>query len=268
MKTKRFLYITTLLLIGILISCKSTTKEQSKEVPAQWVQLFNGKDLKDWKIKIKGHPLNENYKNTFRVVDGVMQVNYDEYETFDASFGHIFYKNEYSNYKFRMEYRFTGEQVEGGAGWAKRNSGVMIHSPAPETMTLDQDFPISIEVQLLGGLGEGERSTANLCTPGTHVVMNDKLFTPHCTPSSSKTFHGDQWVQLEIIVYNDSLISHKINGEQVLSYSKPQVGGKNVKTDPKILESLQGKPLKKGYISLQSESHPAEFRKIEILDLN
>jgi len=268
MKNIRFYQLGLILFICLLMACKNTPETDKNKSPEKWVQLFNGKDLNDWKIKIKGHPLNVNYKNTFRVEDGVMQVNYDEYEAFDSSFGHIFYKNDYSNYRFRLEYRFTGEQVEGGPGWARRNSGVMIHSPAPESMTLDQDFPLSIEVQLLGGFGEGERPTANLCTPGTHVVMNNELLTDHCFQSSSKTFHGDQWVKLEILVLNDSLISHMINGEKVLSYSKPQIGGGNVSIKPEILASLQGKALKKGYISLQSESHPVEFRKIEILDLN
>jgi hypothetical protein len=242
------------------------TAEQSKE---NWIKLFNGKDLDDWVVKIKGYDLNDNYKNTFRVVDEVIQVNYDEYDsTFNNAFGHMFYKKEFSNYKLRLQYRFTGDQLKDGAGWATRNSGVMIHSQKPESMTLDQDFPISIEVQLLGGLGTEERSTGNLCTPGTHVVMDGKLETNHCINSSSRTFHGDQWVQLEILVLNDSIINHMINGEQVLTYTKPQIGGANVNIADEVLKPLQGNRLKKGYISLQSESHPVEFKNIEILELD
>ncbi len=264
-KFKTFL----VLFIFLGLSNLSNSQNHQKNEKEKWVQLFNGKDLKDWHIKIKGHPLNDNYKNTFRVVNGVMQVNYDEYNgAFDTSYGHIFYKKVFSNYILRLQYRFTGEQIKDGADWAKRNSGVMIHCQEPESMELNQNFPVSIEVQLLGGLDNGERPTGNLCTPGTHVVINGKLVTKHCINSSSKTYNGDQWVNLEILVRNDSIISHKINGETVITYNKPQIGGAVENVNDKVWKSKEGKSLKKGYISLQSESHPVEFRKIEILELD
>jgi len=236
-----------------------------KEIQAEnkWIQLFNGEDLNDWKVKIKGHPLGENYKNTFRVVDGVLQVHYDQYDEVKSAFGHIFYKNPYSSYKLRLQYRFTGNQVKGGEGWAIRNSGVMIHAQSPESMGLDQDFPVSVEVQLLGGIKKGvSRPTANVCTPGTHIMLDKKLTIKHCINSSSKTYYGDQWINLEILVRSDSLISHTINGEKVLSYAKPVIGG-----EYNVLLSREGERLKSGYISLQSESHPIEFKNIELLEL-
>ncbi|MCD6544608.1 MAG: DUF1080 domain-containing protein [Flavobacteriaceae bacterium] len=247
----------------------SNGQNYQKDEGKKWVSLFNGKNLDNWVVKIKGHPLNENYKNTFRVVNGVMQVNYDEYNgIFNASYGHIFYKKEFSNYRLKLQYRFTGKQIKDGAGWAKRNSGVMVHCQSPESMELEQNFPVSIEVQLLGGLDDGERPTGNLCTPGTHVVMNGKLQKNHCFNSSSKTYNGDQWVSLEILVRNDSVISHMINGETVITYSKSQIGGSVENVDSKVWKSREGEPLKKGYISLQSESHPVEFKNIELLELN
>lgn len=253
----------------VLQGCVQNRRNATNDSKEQWVKLFNGKDLDGWVVKIKGHALNDNYKNTFRVVNGVIQVNYDGYDDrFNESFGHLFYKKEFSNYKLRLQYRFTGEQVKDGAGWATRNSGVMLHSQNPESMTLDQDFPISVEVQLLGGLGIDERSTGNLCTPGTHVEIDGQLVTDHCVSSSSTTYHGDQWVQLEVLVLNDSVISHMINGEKVLTYNNPQIGGGNVNIDEDLLKTQQGNPLKKGYISLQSESHPVEFNNIELLELN
>lgn len=248
----------------LLIGCqpKETTSEKS-ESNSNWIQLFNGKNLDGWNIKISGYKLGDNYNNTFRVVDGMLQVNYDEYDSFNTSYGHIFYKKPFSNYKLRLAYRFIGKQVEGGAGWAEKNSGVMIHSQSPESMTIDQNFPVSIEVQLLGGVNENEdRPTGNLCTPGTHVIMNNQLIETHCIKSSSKTYYGDEWISLEILVLNDSLITHTIDGEVVLSYSKPIIGG-----DYNTLESSVGEKLKSGYISLQSESHPIEFKNIELLEL-
>ena len=231
-----------------------------------WTSLFNGKDLKDWKVKINGHPLNDNYANTFRVENGAMKVSYDGYSEWKERYGHIFYKKPFSAYVLVVEYRFTGDQIPGGPGWATRNSGAMLHGQSPESMGLNQDFPISLETQFLGGDGKNERTTLNLCTPGTNVFLNGKLFTPHCVNSTSKTYHGDQWVRAEIVVLGDSLIQHRLEGKTVFEYSKPQIGGGNVGNfDPAV--KIDGKALKEGYISLQSESHPVEFRKVELFDL-
>jgi len=228
-----------------------------------WIALFNGKNLDGWVPKITGYKLGDNYANTFRVEDGLLKVRYDGYKAFDGKFGHLFYKQTFSHYRLRMEYRFVGEQAPGGAGWALRNSGVMIHGQPPETMAKDQKFPVSIEVQLLGGSGQGTRPTANLCTPGTHVVIDGKLFKPHCTSSRSKTYHGDQWVTVEIEVHGSGTIRHFVDGELVLEYEKPQLDAGSAKTLGREDLLL----LDEGTISLQSESHPVEFRKVELLPL-
>lgn len=231
-----------------------------------WVQLFNGRDLRGWDIKITGRDFNENWRKTFRVEDGLLQVRYDAYDAFADRFGHIFYREPFSYYIVAVEYRFVGEQAPGGADWALRNSGVMVHSQSAGSMAKDQDFPISIEVQLLGGNGSAERSTANLCTPGTHVVMDGKLVTTHCLNSRSKTYHGEQWVRVEVLVLGDSLVRHIVNGDTVFEYSRPQIGGGVVNHfDPSVKQD--GKPLTGGYIALQSESHPIDFRKVESLNL-
>ncbi|MCA9209303.1 MAG: DUF1080 domain-containing protein [Planctomycetales bacterium] len=231
-----------------------------------WIQLFNGKNLDGWTVKIRRHEAGDNFGNTFRVEDGVMKVGYEKYEKFDETFGHIFYNKPYSHYRLRVEYRFVGDQVDGGPGWAFRNSGVMVHGESPLTMARDQDFPASIEVQLLGGSGSGERTTANLCTPGTNVVMDGKLVTRHCTSSTSKTYHGDQWVTVEIEVRGGESIKHIIDGQTVLEYTQPQLDDREAHA--KELAAKQGGLLLTGgTISLQSESHPVEFRKVELLEL-
>lgn len=243
------------------------------EAPAQesakkdgWIRLFNGKDLEGWTPKIRGYALGENYGNTFRVENGVLKVAYDQYPKFGDKFGHLFFKHKYGKYRLRIEYRFVGEQCPGGPGWALRNSGVMIHSQAPESMGKDQDFPVSIEVQFLGGDGKNKRSTGNVCTPGTHIVMDGKLITTHCTDSRSRTCHGDQWVTIEAEVHGNGLIKHKVNGETVLEYEKPQLDDKDPSARPLIHD---GKTmLDSGYLALQAESHPIEFRKVEILPLD
>ncbi len=239
----------------------------TKKLNAQngWIKLFNGKDLKDWIIKIKDHPMNSNYGNTFRVENGIMKVSYDQYKDFNEQFGHIFYKQKFSAYLVLVEYRFTGEQVKSGPEWAYRNNGVMLHCQSPESMALDQDFPISLEMQLLGGNGKDERSTGNLCTPGTNVILNNKLFTPHCVNSTSKTYHGDQWVTAEALVLKDSVIKHIVEGDTVLVYQHPQYDGKDKWVQKAGLKD--GALISEGYISLQGESHPTEFRRVELFNL-
>lgn len=255
-------------LIKALVVCTSILmfSPLASGAEGEWVSLFNGKDLTGWTPKIKGYELGDNYKNTFRVVDGLLSVSYDGYDSFDRKFGHLFYKDEFSHYKFRVEYRFIGDQCAGGEGWATRNSGVMVHGEDPREMGKDQDFPTSIEVQLLGGDGQKTRTTSNLCTPGTNVVIDGKLVTRHCISSASKTYHGDQWVTAEIEVRGNEVIRHLIDGEVVLEYNQPQLDERDPHAKA-LAEKQGGIMLSGGTISLQSESHPIQFRKVEIMNL-
>ncbi len=261
------------LIFPLVIACllpSSLTGEDANAEPkmptGEWISLFNGKDLNGWTPKIRYHKLGENHANTFRVEDGLLKVRYDGYDEFNETFGHLFYKTPFSNYKLRVEYRFVGDQCKGGPGWATRNSGVMLHGQDPTTMAVDQDFPVSIEAQMLGGNGKDDRTTANLCTPGTNVVMKDKLITRHCISSKSKTYHDEQWVTLLLEVHGDGTIKHIHDGEVVLEYEQSQLDPK----DPKTKSLIKGDNLllTGGTISLQSESHPLDFRKVEIMLLD
>jgi len=203
---------------------KPAAEKAAEPAEGEWIQLFNGKNLDGWTPKIRYQKLGDDPNKTFRVEDGLLKVRYDKgYDEFKETFGHLFYKGNHSYYRLRVEYRFVGKQIKGGPGWAWRNSGVMLHGQDPATMKKDQDFPDSIEGQLLGGKAEGERTTMNLCTPGTHVERDGKLFKPHCVNSKSKTYRGDQWVTVEFEVHGDEAIQHKIDGEIVLDYQKPQL---------------------------------------------
>jgi hypothetical protein len=247
-------------LLAALLALSSTTFAADglpKPDDKGWIQLFNGKDLEGWTPKIRFEKLGEDKRKTFRVEDGAIKVSYENYDTFlegpkKERFGHLFYKLPLSHYRLRVEYRFVGEQLQGAPGWAIRNSGLMLHGQDPKTMADDQNFPNSIEVQLLGGLGDGtERTTLNLCTPGTDVMMNGELVKNHCTNSTSKTYHGEQWVSVEVVVRGSESFKHiDSDGKVVLEYEAPQLD------DGTLLEG--------GTISLQSEGHPCEFRKVEI----
>ena len=255
---------------GLAAQSRPTARPANDPDQKDWVQLFNGRNLDGWTPKFAHHDLGENLNDTFRVEDGLLKVRYDKWPIFKDEFGHLFYKDPFSYYILAAEYRFVGEQVHTDRkdlGWAVRNNGLMIHSPAPSTMMKDQDFPISLEVQLLGGLSDGKtRSTANLCTPGTNVYMNGQLHTAHCTNSTSKTYDGDQWVRVEAIVHGNELLQHVVEGKVVLEYTKPEIGGGQASpTDPKV--KVDGTPLTGGYISIQAETAPIDFRKIELVNL-
>ena len=252
----------SLILVSTIVQCGTQENTASE---GEWVSIFNGKDLDGWQPKINGHELNDNYLNTFRVEDGILKVSYDRYEKWDRKFGHIFYREKLSHYRLRLEYRFVGDQVDGGPGWAFRNNGIMLHCQSPESMALDQRFPVSIEAQMLGGNGTDERPTANVCSPGTHLVMNGELITEHCNNSNSQTFHGDQWVTMEVEVHGSGIIRHIVNGDVVMEYEQTQYDPE----DPDAQKLITGDNLliSEGYISLQAESHPTEFRNIEVMKL-
>lgn len=273
---KKYLRILLLNLLAVTLATAQSKAPKSTD----WIQLFNGKDLTGWDIKIAGYAMNDNYKNTFVAEDGMLRVKYDGYDRFDGRYGHIYYKQPYSHYRLRFEYRFLGEQLPGGDTWNVRNSGVMLHSQSAGSLGKDQTFPVSLEMQFLGGLGSGKRATGNLCSPGTIADINGKLATAHCVNSTSKTYEGDQWVKGEAIVYADSIVYHIIEGDTVLTYTNTRVGGgftspanNSFETahftpeDAAAWRKLANTPLKEGYIALQSESHAIDFRNIELLPL-
>lgn len=259
--------IKNLALLSLLLAAHAAVAQSTPE-REEWITLFNGRDLAGWTPKITKHAFGDNYANTFRVKDGVLRVSYENYDGFDGQFGHLFYKEPFGYYRLRVEYRFFGEQPpRSPPSWARRNSGVMFHSQAPQTMHLNQTFPISIEAQFLGGLGDGQpRSTLNVCSPGTEIVYRGAIHPTHCLNSTSKTFDGDQWVQAELTVLGSGLVTQSVNGEVVLEYALPQLGGGEVQ-DFDAAQKSDGKLLEGGYIAVQSESHPVEFRNIQLLNL-
>jgi len=260
----RLLVVISLSLMLFVYSCKSVFSPNQKR---EWTNLFNGNDINDWVVKINGHETGDNYGNTFRVEDGIIKVRYDKYDSFKNRFGHLYYKTPFSYYHLKLEYRFTGEFFKGGPEYARRNSGIMFHSQDPHTMPKDQNWPISVEMQFLAGLDDGKpRTTGNMCSPGTKIVYEGKLDDRHCINSNSKTYGMEEWVKAELMVWGDSLVKHIINGDTVMRYSKPQVGG-NVVTGYLPQYKIDGTLISKGFIALQSEGQPIDFRQIEIKEL-
>ena len=260
-----------LLLCLTLVACQNgpqigpATPELPQETaaPDEWIPIFDGKSLEGWTPKIRGHQVGEDPYSTFRVEDGLLKVGYGNYGgKFDARYGHLFYEAPLSHYMVRVEYRFIGDQMDGGAGWAWRNSGLMLHGQDPKTMAVDQEFPVSIEMQLLGGDGTNARTNANLCTPGTNVVMGDKLDQRHCINSTSETSHGDAWVWVTVEVRGGEVIRHFLGDDLVLEYTEPQLDPRD--SEAQLLIQEDALLLTGGTLSLQSESHPLEFRRVEV----
>lgn len=235
-----------------------------------FVPIFNGKDLTGWTPKFAGEDVGVNYKDTIVVEDGILKITYDHYETFNGKFGHLFFDKPYSHYILRMDYRFVGEQCEGAPSWTFINSGVMLHSQSPHSMSMDQQFPTSIEAQTLGlPVGDQrQRTTANVCTPGTHVFYQGKLDRRHCINSSSSTFRGDTWIAMEIEVHGHEKMIFRVNGEAVFELTQPQLDASDRRDDfaaKKLIESRGGDiNLRDGYIALQAEGAPVQFRNIRI----
>jgi hypothetical protein len=250
----------------LLLAIFTTISSLSAAEP-EWIQLFNGKDLNNWTPKVRGCPVGENYHDTFRVEDGLLKVSYAKYDSWGNRYGHLIFNRKFVNYRLRFEYRFTGSQIALGPLWAVRNSGFMIHCEAPVTMELNQDFPTGVQVQLLGGLDKGERSTLNVCTVGSHVMQDGKILSGHCNNSASKTYNGDVWVSAEIEVHGNGVIKHFVAGKEVLSYEKPYLDDKDLHAK-ELIEIAGKKEISEGFIAIQAISHPIEFRKIELLMLD
>lgn len=265
MKIKQLKFNLFQSLFLILIGCTVTYAQQSND---DWETMFNGTDLSGWTTKVHHYEVGNNYADTFRVEDNMVKVRYDKYEgEFNNRYSHLYYDKPFSDFHLTMQYRFVGELYKGAPDYTILNSGVMFHSQDPRTMLKEQDWPISVEMQFLAGVEEGvDRPTGNMCSPGTDVVFEGKIDPRHCIKSTSDTYYGDQWVTAELIVYHDSLVKHIINGKTVLEYKKPQIGG-GVATgyDPKMKQD--GKPLKEGFIALQSEGQPIDFKNIKIRNL-
>lgn len=262
MTTKFALLIAGGLALGGAIVVESAAAADS----AQWHELFNGKDLSGWTIKIAKRPLNENYADTFRVQDGVIKVNYDGYDKFDLRFGHLYSNQPYSNYLLRLEYRITGKGVADAPHWAKLNSGVMIHSQSPLSVRLEQAFPVSMEFQFLAAGATAGTQTANAVTPGTNLQLNGKVLTDHIIDSKSKLFPLDEWVTVEVEVRGNEEVVHRINGAEVLRYQHPQLDPKDADAQ-RLLAAGAPLQLSFGHIALQAEGQPIWFRNIRIRQL-
>ena len=254
----------------LLLTPTATSGEElsTARSPSEWISLFNGKDLSGWTVKITGHPLGKNFADTFRVEEGILKVSYDDYKQFDKQYGHLYTNIPYAKYRLRMEYRFTGKMMPDAPKYVNLNSGLMIHSQSPQSLELDQHFPVSLEFQFLADEGNGKRATGNVCTPGTNLEIDGKLITQHIVKSSAPTFPAHEWVAIEIEVQGNEYVIHRVNGQEVLRYERPQIDpAGRVESADKLLQAGALTQLSFGFIALQAEGQPVWFRNIELQPL-
>lgn len=255
--------------LGLFATATPTLAQDLKAGP--WRSLFDGKSLDGWIPKIAKHPVGDNYLNTFVVQNGAIGVSYAGYKTMDGQFGHLFYKAPFKAYRLRFTYRFLTEgALPDTPAWARSNSGIMFHSQSPDSMTVDQSFPVSVEFQLLGKDGDARRATAAVCTPGITITIDGQKVKEHCTPSANApTIPNGTWVKAELEVRPNGEVIEKINGVVVHRYA-------DLTLDPEDTVASGAKPyilargaqrVTEGYIALQSEGHPIEFKDIEIQEL-
>ena len=246
----------------LMSSQKHPLSSRSVAPQGAWVALFNGRDLEGWVPKFSGHPLGENVNDTFRVEKGRLIVSYDNYKRLDDLYGHLFYgKREFSHYWIRIEYRFVGKQIPGAPDWAWRNNGVMLHAQPPGTMTLEQRYPISFELRLMGGKWLHRRPpTGSLCLIGTTMIYKGKRLSHAVIDSDAPSYAGNQWVLVEAEVEGSKLVRYFINGRQVLAYSDLQL------EEPQFWSPTLARA--QGFIAIQAESAPTEFLRIEVLNLD
>lgn len=249
---------------AVLVACAPV--REAATVEDSWQSIFDGESLEGWTPKVRGAPVGENFGDMFRAGDGVLTVSFDQLETFDNRFGHLFYETEYTHYRLRLDYRFVGEQTAEGPDWAIQNSGVMLHAQPPETMRLDQPFPVSIEAQFLGAIDADApgRTTGNVCTPGTHIELQGELVTGHCINSEAQARPLTEWVSFEAEVCGSDSIRLYVNGEPSFELFAPQYDPGDGDTVGLFETDLS---LGRGYFALQAESHPLELRGIEIKPL-
>jgi hypothetical protein len=254
-------------LLAVLGAAPAAAQVGAGAKPGDWIQLFNGRNLDGWIVKTHHHEVGEDTLRTFRVRDGIIEVRYDRYGDFHEQFSHLFFKQPFSYYIISADYRFAGPQAKGAPEYTILNSGIMIHSQDPATILKEQDWPISVEVQLLAGLPDGKpRPTGNMCSPGTDVVFNGRVDPRHCINSTSKTYQPGEWVHVEALVLGDSVVKHIVNGDTVLVYEKPQMGG-GVANGYDLALWHPGQLLASGYVALQSEGQPVDFRNVKLLNL-
>jgi hypothetical protein len=254
-------------LLATLAACAPKPKVIVAAPAGNWISLFNGRNLDGWTVKIAGRDAGDNYRNTFRAEDGMLKVSYQQYDKFADGFGSLFYDRPFSHYWIRAEYRFVGAAAAGAPGWTYKNSGLQLHSQSPASMRKDQQFPVSVEFDLVGGWLIGSRPTGDVCHYGTRILLGGMPVKGFCSKLSDLTIRGEEWVTVLAEVDGGKHVKQVVNGSQIVEYTDITLDDSNADAQ-RLLAQGAGKALSSGYISVQSNGFPIEFRRLEVLSLD
>lgn len=207
-----------------------------------WIRLFDGRNLDGWLGDGGMVDVDDDLLRFTASTDGYSGANRGD--------RWLVQEGDWSFYRLRIEYRFPETDLD-PADWPDgqvRRAAVWVHST-----TGDNKSPVGMEVELLGGDGENDRPTGNVCTPGTQIDMAGRPVTRECVSSASLTHHGDEWVILEVTVLGAERIEHAIDSVRVLSYERPRLD--------------DGTLLAGGGLAIRSGGWPFDIRRIDLLPL-
>jgi len=213
MKTK---LATILFASFFLISLVSFAQKPAIEKTNKHHQFFDVSDASNWVYIIKDKTLEPSI--VFKMNNGVLQIT-------GISSGYLRTKKTYSNYKLKLEWRWTK---------SFGNSGVLVHiqpkdSIWPVCYQVQQKADAAGEIICMNGLWSKE------CTDSVKFTVNK------FQPSNEKPL--GEWNNMQIISKNNTLKVF-VNGE--------------------LQNYITGLTVKKGYIGFQNEGKPLEFRYLSI----
>jgi hypothetical protein len=217
--------------------------------PTGKIELFNGKDLSGWtKISRAGETPDP---ATWTVADGVIRCT-------GMPYGYIRTENRYKNYRLTVEWRWSGPDLPPNAQGRprNRNSGVLLHTDASDTV-----WPSALEAQLqqtsagdfhhMGTVETAEVLAARAkaaAAAGGDAEAAQRAQGVRRVPKTGAPAEKPvgEWNTYEITCSGDT-VTLRINGVD-----------QNRATKANVTE---------GYICLQSEGAPIEFRNVKLTPL-
>jgi hypothetical protein len=179
------LFITLFLIPSTTFAHKKDKKSKdNKTEKSDKIMLFNGKNLKNWVLKLKDPTVDP--ITVFTVKDGNINIA-------GTPFGYMRTKDSYSDYKLHVEWRWPSEPT---------NSGVFVNVQEPDTI-----WPVCIECQLKAG-----NAGDFVCMSGADMkerADKSKMIVPKFVESSEKP--AGEWNKLKVICKSD-IIEVYVNG--------------------------------------------------------
>jgi len=235
-------------------------------------ELFNGRDLTNWYTYLRGRGVDNDPKGVFTVTNGVIHVSGEE-------FGCLTTKEEFSDYRLQVEYRWTGKPNLGPKKTHAPDSGILFHSIGPDG-GFGNIWMLSHEYNLiLGASGDiwtvGRKDRPDIFVEGeagperlegkyfihrkggepVRLVGNNRLCRYDIAPDWTDTYEVrpaenenpvGEWNTAELVC----------SGDKATFYFNGRIVNRITRLSPS-----------RGKIQLQSEGCPIEFRRVTLTPL-